>query len=148
MIVTKSDILLEAFSKLRINGLTVNATPEDTSLALRRLSSLIAALPWSIGYLQPESYGDDDPNDDSGLTASLVDPVSTLLAYRIAPDFGKQVSMMDKIEAESAIARQFVEVGGGKYPTTLPTGIANEDYDGDQFYDGSQPYENASYELP
>lgn len=148
MLVTKNDLILEAYSKLRINGMTSESTPEDVLAALKRLTAVIASLPWNIGYLFPAVFGQDDPADDSGLIPSLIDPVSTLLAYRIAPDFGKQYSIADKIDAEATIARQFVEIGGGKYPTTLPVGIANECDNLESFYDGLQPYENSSYELP
>lgn len=144
MIVTKNDILIEAFSKLRINGLTTDASPEDTLLALRRLSSIVAALPWDIGYIQPENFGEDDPADDSGLTASLIDPLSTILAFRIAPDFGKQLSAVDKAEAEACIARQFTEISGCKYPSTLPQGGGNSSDNSDNFYSGLEPFENNS----
>ena len=149
MIITKIDIINDAYSKLRISGLTVDPTPEDISIALTRLAGVIGALPWDIGYIYPETIGGDDANSDSGLAIDVFDPVSTLLAYRVAPDFGKQLSPADYSDAMSVLARKFSDVEGSKYPETLPTGIANEypNTINRYFYDGAQPSENIDSEV-
>ena len=58
----KVNIISDAYSKLRISGLTVLPTPEDLELALSRLESMMAELDVrgiSIGY----NFEDNpDPN--------------------------------------------------------------------------------------
>ena len=111
---------------------------------------MIAALPWSIGYIFPNAIDGDDPNDDSGLTIDLYDPVSSMLAFRLAPDFGKQFSAIENSDAMATLARKFAEIEGSKYPETLPIGSANQ-YPNSvsrYFYNGSQPSENSEQDLP
>lgn len=150
MIITKNDIIIEAFSKLKISGVTTVATPEDTHMALRRLAGIVGALQVDIGYIYPSQIGDDDPSDDSGISIDAFDPLSTILAYSLAPDFGKEYSPLEKINADNKLCQLYTEIEGSKYPTTLPVGIANETYTDREFYDGEQPLENKTYsvELP
>ena len=150
MIINKIDIIIEAFQKLRISGLTVDPTPEDVVAALRRMTGVFASLPWNVGYIYPGSIGADDPNDDSGITVDLFDPLSSILAGAIAGDFGKQFNPIEVNDAKKVLARKLADVAGSNYPTTLPTGTANEycGSRGDYFYDGSQPSENTTVELP
>lgn len=152
--VKKVDIYNRALSKLRISGLTVNPNPTESQNAVNRLDDFIAALPWDIGYLQPELYGESDPNDDSGVTVDVVDPLSTLLCESLAVDYGEKkiaivsTPLFSKMvsEARATLARKYVEIEGGKYPDTLPTGIANEypNTVNSYFYNGDQPSENDS----
>lgn len=142
MTLTKYDLIREAYSKLRMSGLTSNPAPEQIVRALRRQAGVIAAMPWSIGYIFANSIDEEDPNDDSGLTIDLLDPVSSIIAYKIAPDFGKQYSQMEYSDAEDTLARKFAEIEGSKYPTTLPIGGANQCTNSRYFYKGKQPAEH------
>lgn len=145
MIISKNNIILAAYSKLRISGLTVSPSPEDTELALNRLTALVAALPFDIGYNYPLEYGTDDPNDDSEITIDALDPLASILAYSLSIDFGKPFNEMVKINAESTLARNYVIIEPSKYPVTLPVGAGNS-YEGTAyriFYDGHEPIDNA-----
>jgi len=152
MIITKNSILDQVFDKLKINGKTVRADSDDMVRALARQDSYIAALPWDVGYLQPSTFGDSDPDDDSGITIDILDPITTILASNLASSYGQaKVAIVSSpqfassvMDAMATLARKFVEIEGGKYPDTLPVGIANE-YPNtldSYFYRGGQPSEN------
>lgn len=85
----KVDIINEAFSKLRISGITAAASPEDLSLALYRLESMMAEFEGRnirAGY----NFQDvPDLNDVHNVPSYLFDAVASCLASRVAPDFGK-----------------------------------------------------------
>lgn len=88
---TKIDLINDAYSQLRISGLTVQPTPEDISKALERLEDM--AEEWEsrdmcIGFNFEES---PDPNSASGVQRAFKYAVSTNLAVRLIPDFNKPV---------------------------------------------------------
>lgn len=147
MVIPKIELIIEAYSKLRINGLTSKSNSEETTLALRRMTGVIASLPWNVGYIMPESIGDDDPNDDSGITVDTFDPLTTIIAHKVSGDFGKPgaISPTEYYDACEILARKFVEVEGSKYPEILPVGGANQYPDSlsNYFYKGCQPSENS-----
>lgn len=91
---TKGDLVNGAYEELRISGITSMATPEEITLALRRLESMIANWESSavfIGYTFATSFDELDPNDDSGLTLVQYDAVTKGLACKLATAFGKVV---------------------------------------------------------
>jgi hypothetical protein len=151
--IRKIDLVNRAYSKLRISGLTVSASPEEVTAALNRLDDFVLGIQWNIGYIQPEVYGESDSNDDSGLTNDIVNAVTTLLAEQLAPDFGeKKISIVSSqlfqkmvSDANQTLSRKFVEIEGAKFPTGLPIGIANEypnNLNRSFFYEGDSPSEN------
>ena len=89
----KIDLIQQAYSRLRISGLTVNPTPDDMELALLRLESMIAEFnSRNITTEYRISPSDNpDPNEPSGLDKRFWDMVSSNLAIRLCSDFGKDV---------------------------------------------------------
>lgn len=142
MEILKIDIVNDAATKLRINGLTTTLSASEVSLLVNRLDAFVAGLPWDIGYIYPDVYGGSDVNEVSGIEPGALDSLSTLLADAISGDFGKQYDPRRVIDARSNLARQYVEIEGSKFPTTLPVGIANEwPTFASSFYRGGSPSE-------
>lgn len=87
----KSETINDAYSQLRISGLTVNPSSEDNTLALRRLESMADELEgrnMCMGYNFEET---PDPNSQLGVGGKFEYMFSTNLALRLAVDFGKQI---------------------------------------------------------
>ena len=71
--ITKNELVLDAFEQLRISGLTVTPSPSEITSAVRRMDSMI--LSWQnqglcLGYNKSEGYSKTDPLQDSGLPDS------------------------------------------------------------------------------
>lgn len=87
----KSDIINDAFSQLRISGLTVIASPKNNETALARLEDMAEELEgrnMCMGYNFEE---EPDPNSQMGTPKKFNYMFKTNLAVRLAADFGKVV---------------------------------------------------------
>ena len=143
---TKIDILKRSASRLKISGLTVDLSPNEVEEWVCYLDDYMATVlnneyP-NIGYLQPDTYGESDPNDDSGLERWMIKPVTILLADDISGSYGKKgaITYQEVSKAEDDLASGLVAVDGAKFPVTMPIGQANEyPYRFSNFYKGSNP---------
>ncbi|MBL4800224.1 MAG: hypothetical protein JKY50_22740 [Oleispira sp.] len=93
---TKIDLVAGAYSRMRISGLTIDPTPEDTTLALRRLELMMAE--WegrniTMQYRFAIDEGDIDPNSETGILLKYQDSIESNLAVKLSPDFGMDVPM-------------------------------------------------------
>lgn len=87
----KSEIINDAFSQLRISGLTVVASPKNNETALERLEDMAEELEgrnMCMGYNFEE---EPDPNSQMGTPKKFNYMFKTNLAFRLAADFGKMV---------------------------------------------------------
>jgi len=126
----KVDVIKDAYSKMRISGLTVNPTPEDLELALTRYENMMAE--WFsrnivVGYNFEEK---PDPNTQNHVIRSYQDCMSSNLAIRLIPDFNKEVhqvlytqasSSLDSMSGRVALAR----LNQVPYPTRQARGSGN-----------------------
>ncbi|MCP3679380.1 MAG: hypothetical protein GY782_03580 [Gammaproteobacteria bacterium] len=130
--VTKGDLVRGALEELMIVGAITSATPEDTSLALRRLDPMMSG--WSdagihIGYKLAESFDDLDPNDDSGLTLTSYEAVIKNLACTLCPAYGKMAPPDLKSGAKSAKDNLYdVELIPMQSNPYMPMGSGNSYY--------------------
>jgi hypothetical protein len=126
----KVDVIKEAYSKLRISGLTVNPTPQDLELALTRLENMVAE--WFsrnivINYNFEET---PDPNTETGVIRSFQEAMSSCLALRCATDFGKEIPQSLFIQATSSMSNLSGRVAMDRlnqvqYPTRQARGSGN-----------------------
>ena len=98
---SKGDLINGAYSRMRISGLTSQPTPEDISIALRRLESQAAR--WEGKTICAGYKFEDVPdvNSPSGIKLAYVDAFESNLAMRLLTDFGKQASQELAIEART-----------------------------------------------
>lgn len=85
----KVDIINGAYSQMRISGITVDPSPEDLTLALRRLEGMANELHGRnvcTGYYFEET---PDINSPSGLDKKYWYSFECILAIRLVSDFGK-----------------------------------------------------------
>lgn len=130
--IKKVDFINEAYSMLRISGITVIPTASDYTLALTRIDSMMADLfaNWgvSVGY----DY-DQTPNINSYTNVKISDKemISANLAVRLAADFGKDVPQSLAMRATVSLSRA-VDAAVKKAskqiqaPGIMPVGSANE----------------------
>jgi hypothetical protein len=139
---TKIDFINDAYSQLRISGVTVDPTPDDLTLALNRLEDVAAELQSRNidgGYFFEDN---PDPNSPIGVPRKYRQAYVTLLAIRLIPDFNKAVPAHLQAAASAAVenlAANEVQVRQMVYPTRQPIGSGNRQrapiqryYPGDQ----------------
>jgi len=135
----KGDLINGAYSQMRISGITVNPSPQDIALALRRLEGMAnefyARNVYSGYYLEE----DPDVNSPCGLDKKFWYAFECILAVRLVPDFGKGMTpdpvlfknasaQMSFLYAATANPRQI------QYPARQSMGAGNVRWGRRRFY--------------
>ena len=125
MQILKSDIINDAYSALRISGLTVIPGAEDLKLALWRLEAMAAE--WDDkGYHAGYKFEElPDTGDPSGVELKYSDAFSTGLAMRLAHHFGKEIPISISLmfnAAFSALVSGTARTEQTQYPHRMPRG--------------------------
>lgn len=125
---TKKSLIDRAFSNIGIASYTFDISPDEYQDALTRLDDMMAE--WDgigirLGYVLPANEVPSDPADESGVADYTITAISSNLAIRIAPMFGKTVSPdVYKMAAkgyDNMLISTFSPVPM-KYPNTMPLG--------------------------
>ena len=130
--ITKNELVLDALDQLRISGLTVKATPEEVTHAIKRMDSMINAWQNSglcLTYNKSAGYNDIDLLQDSGVKDSDALAVVLNLAKTLAPSYGQGFDSLALGEAKQAYDNLFsVELVMREPDTFLPVGQGNHVY--------------------
>ena len=129
----KVDRIVDAYSRLRISGLTVIPNPSDLELALKRLESMMAQYASrgiEVGYNFEES---PDPNSDLNVPIEFWDMISTNLATKLVPDFNKEAAPALFSEASQTLSQASGICARNRlnqvtYPARQPVGSGNRVY--------------------
>ena len=129
---TKRELISEAFAELGLAESNFDLQPEELQTALRRLDTMMAQ--WdgkgiSIGYALPANPSDSDLDQPSGLPDGALETVYLNLALRIAPGFGKAVSVDTRRNAGAGYERLLIEAAQPRQPqqpNTMPRGAGNK----------------------
>lgn len=122
---TKADIINDAYSMLLRTGVTVGSSPNDVALALNRLDDIMYELQSkgvNTGYNFEEV---PDVNSLSGLAMWMNQGVASMLALRVAPDFGVTMTqeLMTAISiATSNLSARLAQVNQTNYAGRMPIG--------------------------
>jgi hypothetical protein len=146
MIATKSEIINEAFKHLRISGLTSAPEPSEIETALIRLESMAALFESRnicIGYIFEAA---PDPDSLSGVKLEHKDLMTYNLAFRLAPDYGKQIQDLSIVTNQasatlSSASALTAKVKTRDYPDGFPLGSGNRrgsDLNRARFYEAQQ----------
>ena len=126
----KVDIINDAYSQMRINGLTLKPLPEELELALNRLEDMAAE--WATKNVCANYNFEDepDPNSRTNIKRGYKQAYATNLAVRLIPDFNKQVPQtligMARQSYSSLSGRCAMErINGVPYPDRQPRGSGN-----------------------
>lgn len=124
----KGDRINDAYSQMRISGLTVNPTPEDLEIALSRLENMMAEYAGrniDVGW----NFEDDpDPNSPTNVERWAWHGISTNLAIRLIPDFNKEVPMVLAAQANQSLSNMSGRTALTRqvnYPQRQPRGRGN-----------------------
>lgn len=103
---TKGDFVYAALDEIGISSYDFDISPEQTDAILKRLDSLMAS--WNargirLGYPIPNGPKDSSLEQDSNVPDSAWEAIITNLAIRIAPSYGKAVSIDTKVTAKQAL---------------------------------------------
>lgn len=127
---TKVEHINNAYSQIRISGLTVNPAPEDLAIALTRLEDFMAELYGRTVDLNYRFEENPDSNTESGVDKIHNHMIATNLAVRLLPDFGKEAPPTLIMQASSSysatsgiIARERMKEVA--YPARMPRGSGN-----------------------
>ena len=126
----KIDAINDAYSQLRISGLTVAPTPEDLEIALDRLEGM--ASEWAERNICSQYNFEDepDPNSDTNVKRGFKQAFATNLAIRLIPDFGKAVDPILSAQASQSLSNlsarsAYDRIKKAEYPTRQPLGSGN-----------------------
>ena len=129
---TKRQFVEEAFAELGMASYTFDLSPQQLDACLRRLDTMMAT--WNargirMGYPLPSSPQDSDLDTDTQVPDSANEAIITSLAIRLAPQYGKTVSLDTRTTAKQAydtlLARAAFPIEQ-QFPRTLPMGAGQK----------------------
>ncbi len=128
---TKKEIIELAFEEIGLANYNFDLQPEQFQSGLKRLDLMMAT--WNkkgirIGYPLSSSPANSNLNDNTEVRDSALAAIYTNLAIRIAPSFGKVVSMDLKKDARSSymdLLRETSEIKERDFQK-LPRGAGNK----------------------
>ena len=103
---TKGQIVSEALTEIGIAEYEFDVGPEEKRTALRRLDMMMAdwnARGLRLSYPLPFGSTDGSLSDDSNIPDIALEAVVLNLACRLAPSYGKMLSMDTKVLARKAM---------------------------------------------
>lgn len=134
---TKLDLVGAAFEEIGLAGYEFDLTADEQASALRKADALAAywnTLGIRIGYVLPSTPGGSDINAQSGITDNAYQAFATALGIRLAPSFGKSVSVETKIAAKQSFDALLAEMMSDpprvQLPGTMPAGAGNRRFRG------------------
>ena len=124
----KIDIILGAYDRMRISGITVNPGARENVIALRRLERMAAR--WQSKNICVGYNFEDQPdlNSDSNVPEEFRDAFESNLAFWLCTDYGKQPSQTLVLEQQSTLSQissATAIVTRIKHPTRQPIGSGN-----------------------
>lgn len=129
---TKRQFVEEAFAELGMASYTFDLSPQQLDACLRRLDTMMAT--WNargirLGYPLPSNPQDSDLDTDTQVPDSANEAIITNLAIRLAPQYGKAVSLDTRTTAKQAydtlLARAAFPIEQ-QFPRTLPMGAGQK----------------------
>jgi hypothetical protein len=127
---TKNDVIKGAYSQMRISGLTVNPSPEDSAIALDRLEDMMSEFESNNICLGFNFTLEPDPSDITNVKRAFNQMMQTNLAIRLIPDFNKVVpatlSALSAATLSNAVGYSAANnIKAVAYPRRMPLGSGN-----------------------
>lgn len=134
--ITKNDLVIDAFEELRISGLTVTPSSGEIVSAIKRMDNMV--LGWQnlgicLSYVRSEGYNTIDPTQNSGINDTSAFAVVTNLAKTLAPKYSKVIHPQTASDAKTSYEGLFSpELTMREQTPYLPTGS------GESFFFGNR----------
>ncbi len=104
MSLTKGEHVIRAYSALRISGITVKASPSEIETGLSELEDMMSEFR-SRNICSSYVFEDDvDPNTNSEIASEFNNATQKCLAVRLAPYFGKEVTVSLQRQANQSLS--------------------------------------------
>lgn len=132
MSITKREIVQAAFEEIGIAAYAFDATSEELQSGLRRLDALVESwegMGLTFGYPLHDTPSESSLSEVCDIPSVAQLALTTSLALRIAPMFGKIVSVDTRGAAASALdsLRNYLfTMPSMQLPATLPVGAGNQ----------------------
>jgi hypothetical protein len=131
---TKGELVNDAFNEIGIADYEFDVTASQSVAALRKLDSMMAG--WDargikLSYPVPSGSNGSNTDEDSNIPDSAWEAVVLNLALRIAPSFGKNVSIQTMANAKFALNTlfsMFAQAPEMQLPS-MPRGAGYKEYD-------------------
>jgi hypothetical protein len=129
---TKRQFVEEAFAEIGMASYTFDLSPQQLDACLRRLDTMMAT--WNargirLGYPLPSNPEDSDLDTDTQVPDSANEAVVANLAIRLAPQYGKAVSLDTRTTAKQAYDTLLARAAfppEQQFPRTLPMGAGQK----------------------
>lgn len=129
---TKRQFIEQAFDEIGLASYAYDLSPDELQSALRVMDSMLAN--WNgrgirIGYPLSGTPGSSNIDINSGVPDSANEAIYASLALRIAPSFGKVVSMETRQGATSGyntLLSRATMPNEMQFPGTMPSGSGNK----------------------
>lgn len=140
MAYTKRQFIEAAFQEIGLASYVFDLQPDQLQSALQRLDAMMAA--WNalgirIGYPLPSSPQDSSLDEETGVPDSANQAIFSNLGIKLAPGYGKQVSIDTKVaarEAYNTLLSRAAMPSQMQLPDSMPRGAGNKPYRGDNTY--------------
>lgn len=137
---TKGQFVESAFEEIGMATYVFDLSADQLQGALRRLDAMLAS--WNakgirLGYPLPSSPDDSELSQETNVPDSANEAIYTNLAIKIAPSFGKAVSMDTKMTAKLTLDTLMSRAAfpmEQQLPSTLPAGAGNKPWRYDDPY--------------
>ena len=137
---TKRQFIVQAFEEIGLASYVFDLTPEQLQAALRRLDSMMSS--WNaqgirLSYPIPSSPQDSDIDQETDVPDSAWEAVYTNLGVRLAPGYGKTVSVDTKAVARNTYNILLQRASAPleqQLPGTMPAGSGNKPWRWDDPY--------------
>jgi hypothetical protein len=137
---TKRQFIVQAFEEIGLAAYVFDLGPEQLESALRRLDSMMAT--WNgkgirLGYPIPSSPQDSNLDSATNVPDAANEAIYLNLGIRLAPGFGKTVSVDTKVAAkmgyDNLLARMSMPMER-QMPGDMPRGAGNKPWLTDQSF--------------
>jgi len=137
---TKRQFVEQAFEEIGLAAYTFDLSPAQLESAMRRMDTMMAT--WNakgirLGYPIPSSPENSDLDQETNVPDSANEAIYLNLGIRLAPGYGKVVSVDTKVSARSAyeaILSKAAMPVEQQLPSTLPAGAGNKPWRYDNPY--------------
>lgn len=132
---TKRQFVNQAFEEIGLASYVYDLTPEQLNSAVTKLDSMMAT--WNakgirLGYPLVSNPDQSDIESDTFVPDSAFEAITTNLAIRLAPSYGKTVSQDTKAIAKDAFNTLLSRAAAPpemQLPDAMPLGAGNRLYD-------------------
>ena len=125
---TKAKLINDAYSIIKISGITVDPSAEDITLALNRLENMAAEFHGRNIITDYNFEENPSVNSLHNLERQHWFPYSVNLAARLLSDFGKEANPILVAQLKSAfsfLSSSTAPLKTTQYPSRMPIGLAN-----------------------